>query len=299
MHQHRGAPPAAHDPSGNANPITVFLCGDVMIGRGIDQVLPHPSNPHLHQSYMKTARGHVDLAAAAHGLIPAPVDFAYIWGDALEAFARLAPDVRFINLETAITTSDAYWPDKGSHYRVHPANIPCFTTAQIDCCVLSNNHVLDWGYAGLAETLATLRSASIQTAGAGGNLQEAAAPAVLDIADKGRVLVWAFGTETSGIPRSWAATQDTPGVNLLTDLSATSVREIAHTGQQYKQERDLVVVSVHGGGNWDYRVPPEHTLDPTGIVTATRRPQWRGVPAHARPAGRATCTCMRRPRSCV
>jgi poly-gamma-glutamate synthesis protein (capsule biosynthesis protein) len=55
------------------------------------------------------------------------VDFSYIWGDALAAFTRMAPDVRMINLETAVTTSDAYWPDKGIHYRVHPANIPCLT----------------------------------------------------------------------------------------------------------------------------------------------------------------------------
>ena len=251
--------------------ITVFLCGDVMLGRGIDQVLPHPSDPRLYEPYMKTAHGYVELAAAANGPIPAPVDFSYIWGDALAAFARMAPDVRLINLETAVTTSDAYWPDKRIHYRVHPANIPCLSAAQIDCCVLSNNHVLDWGYAGLAETLATLRSVPVQTAGAGRNLQEAAAPAALEVTGKGRVLVWAFGAETSGIPRRWAATQDTPGVHLLKDLSATTVREIADTVHQCKQDRDIVVVSLHWGGNWGYSVPPEHMwfarklLDEAGV----------------------------------
>lgn len=197
---------ARPDPADNASFITIFLGGDVMIGRGIDHVLPHPSDPRLYESYMKTARGYVDLAIKANGPIPAPVGFAYIWGDALEAFARMAPDVRIINLETAVTTSDTYWPGKGIHYRVHPANIPCLTAAHIDCCVLSNNHVLDWGYAGLAETLDTLRNVQVQTAGAGRTLAAAAAPAVLDVAGKGRVLVWAFGAESSGIPQSWAAT---------------------------------------------------------------------------------------------
>jgi poly-gamma-glutamate capsule biosynthesis protein CapA/YwtB (metallophosphatase superfamily) len=241
----------------HAHSITVFLGGDVMIGRGIDQVLPHPSDPRLYEPYMKTALGYVALAAEANGPIPAPVDFSYIWGDALEAFASLAPDVRIINLETAVTTSDAYWPGKGIHYRVHPANIACLTAAQIDCCVLSNNHVLDWGYAGLVETLNTLRQAYIQTAGAGRNRAEAAAPAVLDVAGKGRVLVWAFGAATSGIPQSWAATQDKPGVNLLTDLSDTTVQEIAAKVKERKQDRDIVVVSLHWGGNWGYSVPPE------------------------------------------
>jgi poly-gamma-glutamate synthesis protein (capsule biosynthesis protein) len=97
-------PRTGSDPSRNVDTIIVFLCGDVMIGRGFDHVLPHPSDPRLYESYMHTARGYVALAAAANGPIPAPVDFAYIWGDALDAFARLAPDVRIVNLETAITT---------------------------------------------------------------------------------------------------------------------------------------------------------------------------------------------------
>jgi poly-gamma-glutamate synthesis protein (capsule biosynthesis protein) len=128
---------------------------------------------------MKTARGYVELAIKANGPIPVPVDFAYIWGDALDAFARLAPDVRIINLETAVTTSDTPWPGKDIHYRLHPANIPCLAAAYIDCCVLSNNHVLDWGYAGLTETLDTVRNVQMQTAGAGHNLAEAKVPAVL------------------------------------------------------------------------------------------------------------------------
>lgn len=251
-------PQASPDPADNASSLTVCLGGDVMIGRGIDQVLPHPSDPRLYEPALKTALGYVALAVEANGPLPIPVDFAYIWGDALDACARMAPDVRIINLETAVTTSDAYWPGKGIHYRVHPANIPCLSAAQIDCCVLSNNHVLDWGYAGLSETLVTLWNVHVKTAGAGRNLQEAAAPAVLDIAGKGRVLVWAFGTTTSGIPKRWAATPDTPGVHLLTDVSDLTVRAVAEQVQQRKQTRDIVVVSLHWGGNWGYRVPPEH-----------------------------------------
>ena len=94
-------PQAKPDLSGHAGAITLFLCGDVMLGGGIDQVLPHPSDAHLHEPYVKTALDYVALAVKANGPIPAPVDFAYIWGDALEVFARLAPDVRIINLETA------------------------------------------------------------------------------------------------------------------------------------------------------------------------------------------------------
>ena len=40
-----------------------------------------------------------------------------------------------------------------------PENIPCISAAKIDCCALANNHVLDWGYAGLQDTLAALAKA--------------------------------------------------------------------------------------------------------------------------------------------
>ncbi len=166
--------------------VTLFLCGDVMTGRGIDQVLPHPGSPRLHEPYVKSAVDYVDLAERANGPIPMPVEFAYIWGDGLEALARAAPDARIVNLETAITTAHAPWPGKGIHYRMHPDNLPCLAAARIDCCVLANNHVLDWGYGGLTQTLASLRGAGMRTAGAGADVSQAGAPAMLDLGAKGR-----------------------------------------------------------------------------------------------------------------
>jgi len=47
--------------SSRAQLITLFLGGDVMIGRGIDQVLPYPSDPLIHEPFMASARGYVDL----------------------------------------------------------------------------------------------------------------------------------------------------------------------------------------------------------------------------------------------
>lgn len=248
------------EPSRNADRITLFLCGDVMTGRGIDQVLPHPSDPKLYEPSMHSAIGYVDLAEMANGPIAKPVDFSYIWGDALEELARVSPDVRIINLETSVTTSSDYWRGKGINYRMHPKNIPCLTAAKIDCCALANNHVLDWGYAGLTETLDTLDKAKVKHAGAGRNSQEAEAPAVVEIPGKGRVLVFACGSETIGIPRSWAAAEERPGVHLLKDLSAETVRHLKEHVCKVKRRGDLAVVSIHWGENWGYDIPREHTL---------------------------------------
>ncbi|MDO9270140.1 MAG: CapA family protein [Methylobacter sp.] len=234
--------------------LTLFLCGDVMTGRGIDQVLPYPGNPRLHEPYMTSAKDYAMLAEEVNGPIPKPVDFAYIWGDALEEFRCINPDVRIINLETAVTVSRKFWVGKRIHYRMQPRNIPCISAAKIDCCVLANNHVLDWGYAGLTETLTTLDGANLKVAGAGRNLSEAEAPAIIEVAGKGRVMVFGFGHESSGIPSLWSARSDRPGVNLLPDLSEDTVRRIAKQIVGLKRQGDCVVASIHWGGNWGYEV---------------------------------------------
>ena len=89
--------------------ITLFLCGDVMTGRGIYQVLPHPGESRLQENYVKNASVYVELAERAFGPISKPVAFSYIWGDALEELNRVRPDLRIINLETSVSVSDAYW----------------------------------------------------------------------------------------------------------------------------------------------------------------------------------------------
>jgi len=107
---------SAKEKSRSAKLITLFLCGDVMTGRGIDQVFPYPSDPVIHEPYLKSARGYVEIAERHNSPIPEPVDFSYIWGEALEEWERKAPDLRIINLETGITKSDDYWKDKDIHY---------------------------------------------------------------------------------------------------------------------------------------------------------------------------------------
>ena len=79
-----------------------------MTGRGIDQVLPHPGEPTLHESYAGSALDYVRLAEEANGPIPRSLDLSYVWGVALDELSRAQPDVRIVNLETSITRSDDY-----------------------------------------------------------------------------------------------------------------------------------------------------------------------------------------------
>jgi len=241
-------------PSGDSTEdVTLFLAGDVMTGRGIDQVLPNPSDPVLYEDYVKSALGYVSLAEEAGGRIPRSVGFEYVWGDALAELDRRRPAVRLVNLETAVTTSDDA-AVKGINYRLHPHNATVISAAGIDCCVLANNHVLDWGAAGLRETLKTLKGIDVATTGAGRDLEMAKRPAVLRITD-GRVVVLAFASPTAGVPLSWAPGVGHPGVNLLPDLDDRALRDIAEQVRRFRYSGDLIVVSIHWGGNWGYEIP--------------------------------------------
>lgn len=237
--------------------ITLFLTGDVMTGRGIDQVLSHPCDPRIYEPYLKDARGYVEIAEEMNGPIKRPVDWPYIWGIALDELERINPDVRIINLETAITKSDDYWRGKAINYRMHPKNIPAIAIAGIDIAVLGNNHILDWGYAGLEETVDTLGKAGIAHAGAGAELKGAEAPAILELGGSGRVIVFSYGSKTSGIPSSWAASERGPGINLLVDFSGGTIEGIRKRVDAVKRRGDIVVVSLHWGSNWDYGVSKE------------------------------------------
>jgi poly-gamma-glutamate synthesis protein (capsule biosynthesis protein) len=120
--------------------------------------------------------------------------------------------------------------------------------------------VLDWGYQGLSETLGTLNAAGIAHSGAGNDANEAMQPAVLNAPGNGRLLLFSFGSTTSGIPEDWRATSISPGVNLLDDLSDETVTRMADQMRAHQQPGDLIVASIHWGGNWGYEIPREQVL---------------------------------------
>ncbi|MET8183246.1 CapA family protein [Streptomyces sp. NPDC005336] len=234
--------------------LTLFVCGDVMLDRGVDQILPHPGDPELREPYIRDSRAYVELAEEVNGPIPWPVDFSWPWGDALSVLDETAPDVRVLNLETSITGSGEFAPGKEVHYRMSPANLPCLTLARPDVCVLANNHVLDGGRSGLDETLDTLAAAGLRVAGAGRDAAAARRPAIVPAGDGRRVLVFSFGAASSGIPGRWAATDDRPGVDYIAELSDGRAVAIADRVRQIKRPGDIAVASIHWGGNWGYEV---------------------------------------------
>lgn len=248
-------------------PITLFLAGDLMSARGIDQILPHPGDPRLFEGFIKDARDYVLLAEEHNGPIPHSVDFDYPWGIALDELAQRQPDLRLVNLESAITIRGRPEP-KGINYRMPPTNLQLLTLAGIDACSLANNHVLDWGREGLLDTLNALTAQNIAYAGAGRNREAAEAPAILPLGDSGRLLMFACGLPDSGIPPEWAAGESRPGVAYLPNLGRMSLRAIRRRIASTRRPSDRVLVSIHWGGNWGFTIPSEQVAFAHALVDA-------------------------------
>ncbi len=238
--------------------VKLFLAGDVMIGRGIDQILRHSVDPTISEPYVRSAEGYVTLAERANGAIPREVADQYVWGYIITELDRSAPDVRIINLETAVTARGTPWPSKEVSYRMHTANVGVLNAAAIDVCSLANNHVLDWSYQGLEDTLDALDDAGISIVGAGRDQAAAEASAVVS-ADGLRVVVSGMGSPTSGIPATWEATSDRAGIAFIPELSAEAADVVGARVAGYRSPGDIVVVSIHWGPNWGHQVPKTQT----------------------------------------
>ncbi len=135
--------------------------------------------------------------------------------------------------------------------------------------MLANNHVADWDYSGLVETLETLEKASppIPYIGAGKTIQEAITPHIQYIPSKHlKILYFGIGSPSSGIPVEWLAKENQAGVAMVNEKKSYSKNFVMGAIQQRiaKEEKEkgkdgnmVVVMSVHWGGNWGFDIPKE------------------------------------------
>ncbi|HET8731421.1 MAG TPA: CapA family protein [Moraxellaceae bacterium] len=238
------------------SPLTLFFCGDVMTGHGIDPLL-HPSellSPTLRS--VTDALQYVRDASQDDLPLPRPVCFDYPWGDVLGLLRREQPDLRLVNLEATITARGTPVATR-AHTRLPPQHLPILAALGVDGVVLANHHALDWGEGGLDDTLAALRQAGITGVGAGHDRVEAEQEAQWLVPGKARIRVFAFGHASSGLPADWAANEDHPGIGWLDALDDTTVARIGQRILATRNEGDIVVVSLHWGGGWGYEVSAE------------------------------------------
>ena len=64
----------------------------------------------------------------------------------------------------------------------------------------------------------------------------------------------------------WQAGPGQAGVYLMESLSDAGIEEVASQVAAVKQAGDLVVASIHWGGNWGYRISPEQQRFAYGLI---------------------------------
>jgi poly-gamma-glutamate synthesis protein (capsule biosynthesis protein) len=197
--------------------VQIGLTGDVMLGRLVDE------------------RQHQRPVTA-------------VWGDLLGHLRGL--DGLFVNLECCLSTRGTPWrrTPKVFHFRARPGwAIPALCQAEVDCCALANNHVLDFETIALRDTIARLDDAGIAHAGAGQSVGPALEPAVVQVDG----LSVAFVSLTDNMPE-FAATATTPGTAYIEiDPAKPETRHTVDRALHLARaaDPDLLIASLHWGPN--------------------------------------------------
>ena len=146
--------------------------------------------------------------------------------------------VVFGNLEGPLTTRGKPEQEKTYVFRSPPDKVgQALKNAGFNVVSLANNHTLDYGAEGLAETLQALDTVGIAYAGAGMNLQDARRPVILQAAGK-RVALLAYSLT---LPENFYAGRNTPGTAFGHEAFVRADVEAA------RRQADVVVVSFHWG----------------------------------------------------
>ena len=147
-----------------------------------------------------------------------------------------------VNLETAVTTRGTAEP-KLYLFRAPPTAFDAVKAAGLDLVSLGNNHTLDYGRVGLADTLAAADAAGVPTIGAGPNEAAAYMPWVTTV--KGiRVAFLAF-SQVNELASTWVATDTRPGVAMA--ISQQQIDRASASVRMAKAIADVVVVFMHWG----------------------------------------------------
>jgi poly-gamma-glutamate synthesis protein (capsule biosynthesis protein) len=177
-------------------------------------------------------------------------------------WAGLAPllreaDLAVANLESALTTRGKPL-DKPYLIRAHPGTARTLIDAGFDLVNLGNNHALDYGQAGLDQTLATIEDLGIRTVGAGPSEEMARRPAILDLNGL-RVAILGYAAAR------WNGSEDVPATDRVAWAYPEAVRADV---QAIRDEVDLVIVQLHAGTEYAPEPSPDQVRFARAAVDA-------------------------------
>jgi poly-gamma-glutamate capsule biosynthesis protein CapA/YwtB (metallophosphatase superfamily) len=152
-------------------------------------------------------------------------------------------DIGVVNLETAITEGGVIEP-KEFNFRTPATALDALRAGGIDVATEANNHGLDYGQAGLADSLAARAAKQFPVIGIGANAAEAYAPYLAEV--KGQRIAIFGATDVMGeeFVSTWTAT-DTQGGLASTKYEAQA-RMVAAI-QAARPNVDTLIVFLHWG----------------------------------------------------
>ena len=188
--------------------------------------------------------------AEADRALPSLVKHGYEYPFSLTVDLVRDADLAVANAEAPITDGGRPFPlYKDYVYRAPAASARALAWAGFDVLTLANNHSVDYGAGGLADTIANARSAGMEAIGAGSDGAEARRGLVAQLGDV-RVGLLAY-CEKQLLWRVWVdqfARPHHPGVAALVD------RDLAADLARLRPQVDVLVVALHAGYNY---APPQ------------------------------------------
>ena len=204
-----GATPAVADGTAPPDQLTLAFGGDIHFA---DQLEPLLSKP---QTALAELRPHLGAA-----------------------------DVAVVNLEAALTTRGSPAP-KAFHFRSPPTALQALAAAGVDVVTMANNHAVDYGAKGFADTLAARAKSPVPVVGIGTNTADALRPAIVTIRGR-RVAVLGATQVPDWTLATWPAGDNRPGV-----AAAAKPRRLADAVRRARRSADVVVVYLHWGTDYE------------------------------------------------
>lgn len=154
-------------------------------------------------------------------------------------------DIGIVNLECPLSERSEPTPKSGPHFRADPRMIRLLTHLGVTGVTLANNHIRDFGDAGVAATLSLCAANGIRTVGAGATLDEARQPVF--VKTKGRVVAFINAAEKEFND----AAPHRPGANPL------DLMDLLRDVRQARLKADHLILIIHGGLELTHCPSPE------------------------------------------
>lgn len=173
---------------------------------------------------------------------------AAVQADPTGVLSAIAPmlgdaDLTMVNLESALGIAGAPEP-KTFTFQTPAQTLEALRAAGVDVVTMANNHAMDFGETGLAESLRIKRDSPIAILGIGEDADEAISPFVTEVKGQRIAFLAANDVFDSSLEARWTATDSKPGV---ASSKGAHGQRLLDAVRSSAIEADTVVVYLHYG----------------------------------------------------